>query len=304
MTHDCRIDVRFFAPPPEFADCLTSVYRLELTVDDGGRAEDWLQPEWGNLRIFSGNLPSAQVAGSELVDDARFTVTGPSALATRFELGATRMWGIGLLPLGWARLVRRPASQYANLLADAERHPDFARFGGLTGVFSGAPDDEAEYARIVAVLRALDAPVADCDRIRAVHAAMVELGLASVEEFAQRAGLSVRALERCCRRHFGFPPKLLLRRQRFMRSLAAWMLGGMGRWSPAIDELYTDQAHFNRDFHAFMGMGPSDYAALPHPILSAFMAQRAKTWGSPAQTLDRPGSHPAAPSAGAAAPLT
>jgi methylphosphotriester-DNA--protein-cysteine methyltransferase len=91
-----------------------------------------------------------------------------------------------------------------------------------------------------------------------------------------------------CRRHFGFPPKLLLRRQRFMRSLAAWMLGGMGKWSTAIDELYTDQAHFNHEFHEFMGMAPSEYAALPHPILSAFMAQRARTWGSPAQTLDRP----------------
>jgi AraC-like DNA-binding protein len=238
------------------------------------------------------------------VAGARFTVTGPSALATRFELGATRMWGIGLLPLGWARLVRRPASQYANLLADAERHPGFARFAALAGVFDGKADDEAEYARIIALLHGFDAPVPapECARIRAVHAAMVELGLASVEEFAELAGLSVRALERTCRRHFGFPPKLLLRRQRFMRSLAAWMLGGMGRWSPAIDELYTDQAHFNRDFHAFMGMGPSEYAALPHPILSAFMAQRAKTWGSPAQTLDRPGSHPTVPAARVAAP--
>jgi AraC-like DNA-binding protein len=292
MTQDCRVDVRFFPPPPEFADCFTSIYRLDLTVEDdaadGCRAEDWLQPEWGNLRVFSGDLPVAQVANGTVVADARFTVTGPSALATRFELGATRMWGIGLLPLGWARIVRLPAARYANFLADAERHPHFARFSRLIDVLDGANDDEAEYARIIEVLRGFDAPVADSARIRAVHGAMVELGLASVSEFAERAGLSVRALERICRRRFGFPPKLLLRRQRFMRSLAAWMLGGMGRWSPAIDELYTDQAHFNRDFHAFMGMGPSDYAALPHPILSAFMEQRARTLGSPAQTLDRP----------------
>lgn len=288
MTHDCRIDVRFFPPPADFADCLTSIYRLDLTVADGGRVEDWLQPEWGNLRIFSGGLPVSQVADRPLVADARFTITGPSALPARFSLGATRMWGIGLLPLGWARLIRRPASRYANLLADAERHADFARFAPLIAVFGDVPDDAAEYDRIVAVLRALDAPVADCDRIRAVHAAMVQLDLASVREFAERAGLTVRALERLCRRHFGFPPKLLLRRQRFMRSLAAWMLGGMGRWSPAIDALYTDQAHFNRDFHAFMRMSPTEYAALEHPILSAFMEQRARTLGSPAQTLDRP----------------
>jgi AraC-like DNA-binding protein len=292
MTQDCRVDVRFFAPPAEFADCFTSIYRLDLTVEGDAagacRVEDWLQPEWGNLRVFAGDLPAAQVASGEIVADARFTVTGPSALATRFELGATRMWGIGLLPLGWARIVRLPASRFANLLADAERHPDFARFSPLADVIDGAGDDETEYARIVELMRGFDAPVADGARIRAVHGAMVELGLASVSEFAERAGLSERALERISRRHFGFPPKLLLRRQRFMRSLAAWMLGGMGRWTAAIDELYTDQAHFNRDFHAFMGMAPSDYAALPHPILSAFMEQRARTLGSPAQTLDRP----------------
>ncbi|MXO75200.1 helix-turn-helix domain-containing protein [Altererythrobacter aerius] len=289
MTQDCKIDVRFYPPPPELHDCFTSIYRLELTVAPGARLCDWLQPEWGNLRIFSGDVPAAQMDGGPLLDDARISITGPSAVSARFELGTTRMWGIGFLPLGWARLIGRPAAAHANMLADAERHPAFARFAPLLGIFADPPDDAAEYARIVAALQPFDRPVADAARIRAVHAAMVELGLATVAEFAARAGMTVRTLERICRRHFGFPPKLLLRRQRFMRSLAAWMLGGMGRWTPAIDELYTDQAHFNRDFHAFMGMSPSTYAALPHPILSAFMEQRARTWGSAAQTLDRPG---------------
>ncbi len=286
---DCTVSARFFAPPTDFEGCLTSIYRLDLTVAGPGVVTDWLQPEWANLRVFSGALPWARVGEGAAVADARFTVTGPSSRGTRFELGSTRMWGIGLLPLGWARLVGRPAGRYANLLADAERHPDFARFAGLPEIFSGPPDDQAELARIVEVLREAARPLIDESRIVAVHSAMVELGLATVADFADRAGLSVRALERVCRRHFGFPPKLLLRRQRFVRSIAAWMLGGMGKWTAAIDELYTDQAHFNHEFHEFMGMAPSEYAALPHPILSAFMEQRARTWGSPAQTLDRPG---------------
>ena len=33
MTQDCRVDVRFFAPPAEFADCFTSIYRLDLATD-------------------------------------------------------------------------------------------------------------------------------------------------------------------------------------------------------------------------------------------------------------------------------
>lgn len=295
MANECQIDIRFFAPPPAFAGCFTSIYRLNLTVPDGERVRDWLQPEWGNLRMFSGDLPSAQVMGGEAVADARFTITGPSSLPNRFELGTTRMWGMGLLPLGWARFVRRPASRYANLMADAERHPDFMRFAGLRDVFSHEPNDDEEFARIVALLTNLDVPSREAETICRVHAAMIELGLASVAVFAERVGLTVRALERVCRRHFGFSPKLLLRRQRFMRSLAAYMLAGQGKWSAAIDELYTDQSHFNHDFHAFMGMSPSEYAALPHPILSAFMAERARQLGSAAQTLDRPLGQPGVP---------
>jgi len=285
---ECAVDARFFAPPPEFEGCLTSIYRLDLKVAGGGRAVDWLQPEWGNLRVFAGDLPKTQVGVGPVMTGVRFTITGPSSRAARFELGSTRMWGVGLLPLGWARFVGRPAAAYANLLADAEHHPDFRRFAALPEVFGDTSDDDSEFDRIVAILRAAILPAPAADTIGAVHRAMVELDLATVSDFAQLAGLSVRALERACRRHFGFAPKLLLRRQRFMRSLAAWMLGGMGRWSPAIDALYTDQAHFNHEFHEFMGMSPSEYAALPHPILAAFMEQRAKIWGSPAQTLDRP----------------
>jgi AraC-like DNA-binding protein len=288
MAHDCRIDVRFFPAPPDFADCFTSIYRVELSVPEGGRVEDWLQPEWGNLRIFSGDLPIAQIAGQPAVSGARFTVTGPSSLSNRFSLGSTRMWGIGLLPLGWARLVRRPAIAYANFMADAERHPDFVPFAPLAEVFADQPGDEAEFERILAVLRAIDRPVREADLIRAVHGAMVEQGLGEVADFARRGGLSVRSLERICRRHFGFPPKRLLRRQRFMRSLASFMLAGGGKWSDAIDDLYTDQAHFNRECHDFMGMGPREYAALPHPILTSFMAERARAHGSAAQVLDRP----------------
>lgn len=287
----CRVSARFYPSPPDLSGCLTSIYLLELDVPDGGTAVDWLQPEWANLRVFSGALPKTKVGLGPELTDARFTVSGPSSHCARFELGSTRMWGIGLLPLGWARLVGRPASAYAGMMADAEKHPDFAPFAPFGQIFGSEPDEEDELARIVAILRANARPAADEARILAVHGAMVELGLATVSDFADRAGISVRSLERICRRHFGFPPKLLLRRQRFMRSLADWMLGGMGRWNAAIDQLYTDQAHFTHEFHEFMGMSPTEYAHLPHPILSAFMAQRAKTWGSPAQTLDRPTAH-------------
>lgn len=288
MTADCTIDVRFFAPPADLDGCFTTFYRVELKVADGGIVGDWLQPEWANLRFFSGDYPHAQIDGKSL-EQARITVTGPSSLPNRFEIGSTRLWGIGLFPLGWARFIRLPAADYANAVADGDRHPDFRQFVALAdSLFEGSSGDDAEFARIVEFFRSLDRPVPDQDRINAVHAALVDPDVDSVAHFAERSGLSIRALERCCSRHFGFAPKLLLRRQAFMRSLAAFMLAKGGNWTEAIDEHYHDQSHFTRDFRTFMGMTPTDYAALPHPILGAFMAERARVWGSPAQTLDRP----------------
>jgi len=74
-----------------------------------------------------------------------------------------------------------------------------------------------------------------------------------------------------------------------MRSLTGFMLHKGSKWTEVIDEHYHDQAQFTREFRAFMGMAPSEYAALEHPILSSFVEARARIWGSPAQTLDRPG---------------
>ena len=93
-----------------------------------------------------------------------------------------------------------------------------------------------------------------------------------------------RSLERLCGRYFGFPPKLLLRRQRFLRSLAQFMLHSAGSWSKALDWQYYDQAQFVRDFRSFMGTTPSEYADTPHPILEKIMAQRMADQGAAPET--------------------
>ncbi|AKH41341.1 AraC-like DNA-binding protein [Altererythrobacter atlanticus] len=286
----CEIDVRFFQPPAPLDGCFTSFYRLNLTVGEGEQVEDWLQPEWANLRFFRDARPEATVPGGGKLTDVDFPVTGPSSLPTHFRLGTTRCWGAGLFPLGWARFIEGDAYTMANWLVDGRESPPFARVAPLADIiFDGPEDDEAEYMRMVAYFMALNKPHHDEDRIRAIHAALLSPEVHSVADFARRVDITPRTLDRLCRRYFGFPPKLLLRRQRFMRSLADWMIGG-GYWTDALDAQYFDQSQFTREFKAFMTMSPSEYAALDHPILGAFMAQRARIWGSAAQTLDRPDS--------------
>ncbi|HEY6868463.1 MAG TPA: helix-turn-helix domain-containing protein, partial [Novosphingobium sp.] len=125
-------------------------------------------------------------------------------------------------------------------------------------------------------------------RILAIHSALVDPDVGTVSELARRAGASTRTVERIAGQAFGFSPMLLLRRQRFMRSLAQYMLDPSLKWIGALDGHYHDQAHFIRDFHRFMGMSPREYALLDKPILSAVMRARDRYWGSAAQTLDSP----------------
>lgn len=293
---ECRIDVRFFPAPPDLAGCFATFYRAEFTVPDGGRVRDLLQPEWGNVRFFRGDCPDASSPTGDCVSGARFTATGPSMVSAHFELGTTRMWGIGFFPLGWAKFCRAPASELANRIVDGERHPAFAGFHRLSGeLFGSKHDDERECTRILACVRSLNRELPDEERIMRVHAELVDPAIGSVADFADHAGVGRRTLERLCHRYFGFAPKQLLRRQRFMRSLAQFMLEHGANWSDVLDVHYHDQSQFVRDFRAFMGMSPREYAAREHPILAAFMRERARMWGNAAQTLDLPPPHRARP---------
>ncbi|MDE2595794.1 MAG: AraC family transcriptional regulator [Sphingomonadales bacterium] len=264
---------------------------VETTVPGGCLAQDWLHPEWANLRFHQGACPEASSISGSAVSGSTFAATGPSAHAVRFRIGTTRMWGIGLLPLGWARYVGVPAQSMADAVVDGHAHPAFTAFAPLAAtLFRDEPDEDAELARIAAYFQTFPPrPVPDEARIQAIHAALVDPELDGIAGLVRRTGVSQRTLERLCARHFGFSPKLLLRRQRFMRSLSQYVLDPSLRWIGAIDGQYHDQAQFVRDFHQFMGMTPSHYASIDKPILSAIMHERARFAGAAVQALDGPG---------------
>jgi AraC-like DNA-binding protein len=290
VSQSVSVTVRFYPPPQDLRRYFTTFYVADIEVPPGETVHDTLQPEWANLRFFRGGFPDTWLDGGEHLVGTDFTVTGPSSHSVNFNLTATRLWGVGLLPLGWARYVGKPAADHANLMGDGHRHPSFAAFAPLArDLFAEEPDEAAELARIVAFFQGMKAhPVPDEARIMAIHAALVDPHLVSVTELVERVGTSQRTVERLCHRHFGFSPKLLLRRQRFMRSLAQFMLDPSLKWIGAMDGAYHDQAQFVRDFHEFMGMTPREYAAAPHPILDKFMHERARIHGAATQTLDRP----------------
>lgn len=288
LERDYTVRSNFYTPPEQFDGCFTTFYHLTLSVDQGGTVHDYLQPEWANIRFFCGGRPDAKI-GTSQVSGALFTATGPSSLPAEFELGTSQMWGIGFLPLGWARFVDVEAHLLANTVCDGSQQPAFEKFASLQDTLCDpeATRDE-QIDAIVRLMGRLMQPSRDESKIVRVHKALVDGEFIAVSDLAEACGMSIRTLERVCRRYFGFTPKKLMRRQRFTRSLTSYMLHQNSRWTEAMDGEYHDQAQFTREFHEFMTMNPSEYAALDHPILSSFIEARARVWGSAAQALDKP----------------
>lgn len=290
MGRRCAVSVRFHEPPEDLKRFFTTFYRVVVDCPDGP-VEDALQPEWAGLRFFNVSGVVASIADGTVLQDSNYMAMGPSSIPVQFRLVTKRSWGIGLLPLGWATFVGLPAHEFANRIFDGHRDRTFARFAPLASRLTHDPDREQDDLDTLAVFFRDELPRFEAEeaRIHAVHQVLLDPELPDVAGMAERVGLHPRTLERLCRKAFGFSPKKLLRRQRFMRSLAQFMLDPSMKWIGAIDALYFDQSHFVRDCREFLGMSPSEYAALPHPILSAVMRERMAARGAAVQTLDQPG---------------
>ena len=287
------VSIRFALPSPELSPFVTAYYCTTLEVSHGGVVEDYLHPEWANIRFVPAGMSHHAVGGGQLEPTPAFAATGPTSVATRFRMSSGRSWGIGLMPLGWAKFVEASARQFADRTVDGAREGAFRHFMPLNEALAvGDTGFDAERALIEAHMASLlDLPLEEEAKILAVNAALVDKSTTTVVELAERAGLTVRTLERLAPRAFGFGPKLLLRRQRFLRSLAHFMLDPSLKWLSAMDYQYHDQAHFVRDFRRFMGMTPRAYAALDHPLLSAAARARAAILGEAVQGLHDPTPH-------------
>ncbi|MFO0714156.1 MAG: helix-turn-helix transcriptional regulator [Sandaracinus sp.] len=95
---------------------------------------------------------------------------------------------------------------------------------------------------------------------RALAHAVEARGGASVEEMAERAGVSSRHLDRLFAKHLGVPPKTLAKVLRFQCALGALMREPEGTLADvAATAGYFDQAHFIKDFRRMTGGVPRGY---------------------------------------------
>lgn len=288
-TAEFSLDVRLFRLSPELQPYFTALYCFDIDCPDGQIIKDCLHPEWAAMRFTVGKPPVASIGAGPMSRQAQFVVSGPTCQSIRFGLSTARIWGLGVQPAGWAKFVSGCARDFADRTVDGSADPAFALFAPLLDLVHQPRTSAEDTAAAINsfLMRHANRAVVGEEQIRACHAALLDPEIANVGQLAERLGLKSRTLERLCGRYFGFPPKMLLRRQRFLRSLARFMLEPRRSWSEAMDGQYYDQAQFVRDFRSFMAMTPSEYALAPHPILDRIIEQRMADQGAAPET-DKP----------------
>ncbi len=285
-----RATVSFHLPAPALRHAVSTYYILRVAGAED--VEDIVHPEWANVRLVLSGQWQARFIGQAA------QAVPPAAMSGVLERGAVVrgtpgiLIGAGLLPQGWVELTDQPASAFANRLRPLSDALGSGADDLLPALRAAAADGDA-----LAILdrfftdkltgRRRRRPQA-AEIVRDIHAALVDVETSSVEDWADQVGVVPRQLERLCQRYLGLRPSRLLRRQRFLRTLAAIREVKAGGWSGLIDDHYVDQSHFIRDFQFFLGMSPSAYFARPQPFMREAGDRRKALLGSPVQGLHAP----------------
>lgn len=286
MSGDQRI--RYDRPAPDLAEFITGYSGY------CGRSRepqvDWFLPALAQINIFVDAGPLAvKIGHHEFGGTGAATLYGPLSRAPRVTTRGGILIGTGLSALGWGRLIGRKASDFHNRVVPL----GLVLRGGvaeeLVRQLTALEDDRAVAATLDAIYRPLLAePGRDEPLIRAFTALTVEDGVIDIADAAERIDTDARTLRRVALRYFGTPPKLLLRRARFLRSFLRMFRAGDITNYALLDASYYDTSHFLRDAHAFLGTTPLRFMAQPTPFLDASLRARQAVLGAASQALHDP----------------
>ncbi len=185
-------------------------------------------------------------------------IVGPSSQPVTLRIDGVAPVEIPLSALDWARLTPVSASMVVDRIVPAI---DLGlRLDGL------ATDDTNDIVA-TAVARLADAitrrPANGADLIdepviRALIALIDEGTVFDAATAADRIGTTPHLLRRVALRWFGFPPKTLLMRRRFLAALEQFRVSGMD-FASVAPLGYYDASHFLRDANRFLGTTPRRY---------------------------------------------
>ncbi len=265
--------IRYAWPSPELIPYVFAHW--EVNLPNGGNALDLLHPEAATIRValdgswsFGRNIGefSPPISGAYL-----HGMTGKASWV-RGEGGSA--FCVALKPKAFPAILRVRAEYWSDKLAplsDAAGIDAIELSEGLRAV----PSFEDRVAHAESWLKALlgrGPPLSTVALVDPLDAALADPDIGTVEQLCANLSLTQARLARLTRSVYGFTPKRLLRRERFLRMLHMMQQRPYSEWRDFIDHQYVDQSHMIRDFKDFLGLSPGQYFAMERPLLEAAFA--------------------------------
>lgn len=280
--------LRFERPAEPLRQHFTS-YFVMASIEGVPPPREWMLPGWAMIwvlldpaavRVEIGNRRYAGLASSVLY--------GVTSRAMAFNASGGIAVGIDVSPLGWARLFGRSAETLRDQIVPlVEVLPaDF-----VEELYLGLMEsDRAQGVKAVLdrlFLPFIATPHRDEARILKVLKLVQDERFTDFGSAAKAQGLSPRSTAQLARSFFGFPPKTLMMRARFLRSLVPLLDPDEGSTDEAGLAGYYDRSHFNKDAKRYLGMSPRQFIETPSPYAASARRARRAVIGSPIPALDR-----------------
>jgi len=282
--------LRYERPAAALRDYLTSYAVLDSVVEDRWQGTEWMLPGWAQIWIVMTPQPIRVRIGNRAYEPLPTALLyGVTSRAMPVSARGGVTIGIDVSPLGWARLFSSSAETLRDRLVPLATVLPV----DLVGALSSAVAKSDQSLQVKGVLdeifiRHLARPNSDEPKIRRLWRAIAQDDVADLTAAAEMHGINPRTASRLSKQYFGFPPKLLLMRSRFIRALLPLLDGGPGADHGATPEGYHDRSHFLRDSRRFLGMTPRQFVAHPSPYAAAARRARKLVVGTPISSLDRP----------------
>lgn len=275
------ISVHYFDPPPALRLHVSSLYWFETAAP--GFA-DLMRAELGQIRLLIDGVARNNYKSGQHWEGSGAILQGPTTAPTQYTADTRlRLFGVGLLPLGWAELIGISANELTDNATDLGSVLPPALVTSLMDALASASTNASRCKIVTDFLQArlIANRHAACWFTRLADEWLTSSPNPQVDALVAASGMSSRSVERLTHRLYGASPKLLARKYRALGAAVRLGMGDAQNWSDAAGDAFYDQAHFIREFQAFTGITPARFQAQLAPLTRITMTQRRHLPGLP-----------------------
>ncbi len=262
-----ELDLRYALPDETLKDCISFFYQFTANIP---YFED---------KAFRADLPQFcfVLKGSEgfyMFEDGvkqpmfpAFLLGPTTANSHTGGIGPVCLFGMGILPVGWSRMLPIQAASLTNRVVDGEQ-----LFGAQLQADFAALSAAADFDARVAYANGMMARLLTFkdERLESFVTVVDDWLLSSlspeIDDLEAASSLSRKQLQRMCNQIYGAPPKSLVRKYRALR-VAKQIALGEADPNDFLAEGFTDQSHLIHEVKHYTGHTPLEIRNDPSHLL-------------------------------------